>query len=514
MFQRNYFFHYTVLVLVWFALTALSAVSLSAKSQYQTLPPLQPLTIKESEGIYELGYAVAADGDTVIVGAPGSTHQRDQDGVAFIFTSAENGWAQQATLTADDLNYSARFGSAVDISGDTAIVGAFNDKGDDDRNPGVGSAHVFVRTGTEWSRQSRLIPDTETGGWFGEAVAIDGDTAVVGARREGHPDSDSDNGVAYVFVRSGATWTQQAKLMTEPSMHFGHAVAIQGDTIVVGDFGNAVAHIFKRTGTTWTKHDTLTGDGLGGRSAFGVSLALDGDTLVIGDSWYDTGNGESQGVLYIFTQTNGSWVQQQKLAASDGAGNDNFGAAVAILGDQVAAGAWGKQVGSNSLQGAAYHFAHNGESWAEQGSWRLSDGADSDYFGNTVALYENGLFIGAPYRDSSLTDRGVVYYTKLLAQNIITFAPLPDHALSDESFTLSATASSGLPIIYTTSTPAVCSVEGNVVTLLASGQCTIIASQPGNDQVPPAIEQTHSFMVFDTILDTIHKLLLPVIQNN
>ncbi|MCB0124673.1 MAG: hypothetical protein KDE58_20600, partial [Caldilineaceae bacterium] len=160
MFQRNYLFHYTVLVLVWFALTGLSAVPLSAKSQYQTLPPLQPLTIKESEGIYELGYAVAADGDTVIVGAPGSTHQRDQDGVAFIFTSAENGWAQQATLTADDLNYSARFGSAVDISGDTAIVGAFNDKGDDDRNPGVGSAHVFVRTGTEWSRQSRLIPDT------------------------------------------------------------------------------------------------------------------------------------------------------------------------------------------------------------------------------------------------------------------------------------------------------------------------------------------------------------------
>src|SRR5439155_8042475 len=189
-------------------------------------------------------------------------------------------------LTAPVPVSSAFFGRAVALSGDTAIVGASNEDG-----ALMGAAYVFVRSGSEWIEQARLVPsDHPEGAEFGYSVAIDGDTAVVGADRAG-PRCIAC-GAAYVFVRSGDSWTQQAKVtppMSPVSGYFGKSVAVSGDTIVVGapeaqtPAGyTGTAFVYVRSGTTWTEQSELIPHHLGAAPQFGLAVAVDGDTALVG----------------------------------------------------------------------------------------------------------------------------------------------------------------------------------------------------------------------------------------
>jgi len=181
------------------------------------------------------------------------------------------------------------------------------------------------------------------------SVAISGDTVVVGAN---YVDigGNLNQGSAYVFVRNGATWTQQEKLTAADGTgndDFGFSVAISHDTVVVGainddvggGFGQGSAYVFVRSGTTWSQQEKLTaGDGVTFDS-FGFSVAISGDTVVVG-SWFDDIGGEfDQGSAYVFVRSGGTWSQQQKLTATDGDSDDHFGVSVGISGDTVVIGA-------------------------------------------------------------------------------------------------------------------------------------------------------------------------------
>ncbi len=240
---------------------------------------------------------------------------------------------EQAKLTASDGAISDLFGYSVSISGDTAVVGA---DGDDDNGTDSGSAYVFVRSGTTWSQQAKLTAsDGAEGDLFGWSVSISGDTAVVGA----HYDDDNglNSGSAYVFVRSGTTWTEEAKLTASDGAEddfFGRSVSVSGDTAVVGAYGDddygsysGSAYVFVRSGTTWSEEAKLTASDGAAHDLFGISVSISGGTAVVG-AHYDDDNAFNSGSAYVYAPSPVGGVVELRTdtdAPSDqSASNDPF----------------------------------------------------------------------------------------------------------------------------------------------------------------------------------------------
>jgi hypothetical protein len=360
------------------------------------------------------GWALALDGDTALVGAPlVDSGENEDQGAAYVFTRSGAGWSFQQELTAPDGEGWDNFGRMVALDGETAIVAApLDDTGD---NENQGSAYVFTRSGTTWSFQQKLTaPDGEAGDIFG-MVALDGDTALVAAG------GDIGQGAVYVFTRSGASWSFQQKLTApdgEAGDIFGAGVALDGDTALVGapwddieengDRGSA--YVFTRSGTTWAFQERLLApDGMAG-DWFGMSLALRGDTALIGAPYDDSGENEDQGAAYVFTRSGASWSFQQKLTAFDGEAGDDFGYAVALDGDRALVGAPYDDSGESEDQGAAYVFTRSGTSWSFQQKLTASDGEAGDIFGMSVSLTSDRVLVGAPWDDiGEHGDRGSAY---------------------------------------------------------------------------------------------------------
>jgi len=265
-------------------------------------------------------------------------------------------------ITASDGAADDYFGNSVSISGDYAVVGAPNDT-DNERNSG--SAYVFKRTGTSWAQEAKLLAsDGAAFHDFGVSVSISGDYAVVGAPNDN--DNGSQSGSAYVFKRTGTSWTQEAKLLASDGAVadiFGTSVSISGDYAVVGAPGFNVdpivtgsAYVFKRTGTSWAQEAKLLASDGAPNDRFGGSVSISGDYAVVG-AFLDVDNGVQSGSAYVFKRTGTSWVEEAKLLASDRAAGDEFGfgSSVSISGDNAVVGA--RQDDDNgSGSGSAYVY--------------------------------------------------------------------------------------------------------------------------------------------------------------
>jgi hypothetical protein len=247
---------------------------------------------------------------------------------------------------------------------------------------GEGRAYVFVRSGTSWNLQATLLADdVGTTDLFGEAVSLDGDTALVSA-------SWIDS--AYVLVRSGADWTQEAHF-TAPGL--GGSVAVDGDTALVGAPGELPAgavHVFVRSGTSWTEQAVLTAGGAVAGARFGHSVSLNGDTALIGAE-RDEAGGIDSGSAYVFLRSGASWTEEAKLTAPDGAAGDQFGYSVSLDGDMALVGIRG----DNLSPGYAYLFARNETTWTEKGKLEPGDGEAGDQFGTAVSLSGVAALLGA-----------------------------------------------------------------------------------------------------------------------
>jgi hypothetical protein len=304
------------------------------------------------------GYAVAIDGDTAVIGAFQDNHAGDFSGSAYVFVRNAGVWTQQAKLTADDAAMGQEFGYSVAVQGDTAVVGA---QGDPLTGPRNGSAYVFVRNGTNWTQEQKLFAsDTDDGDEFGSAVAVDGDTVLVGAE-DGHHAALTSPGTAYVFVRVGGNWSEQAKLVAPDlaqSNKFGTSVAIQGDTALIGSTGTqdaglstGAAYVYLRGGTNWGWRAKLNASDMSAEDLFGRSVSLDNGVAVIG-SYLDDAIGFNSGSAYVFEGADTNWTEVAQLTASNGGGMDSFGQSVSISGDTILVGA----MGPNNSAGAAYVF--------------------------------------------------------------------------------------------------------------------------------------------------------------
>ena len=348
------------------------------------------------------GASVAISGDTVVVGSYGDNVGAGSfQGSAYVFVHSGTTWSQQQKLTASDGAPDDRFGYSVGISGDTVVVGSYG------ANAYQGSAYVFVRSGTTWSQQQKLTAsDGAADDYFGHSVCIDGDTVVVGAG-EDDVGANANQGSAYVFVRSGTTWQQQQKLTAIDGAtidQFGISVSISGNTTVVGAFGANVdrgsAYVFVRSGTTWMHQQQLIASDGDASDAFGVSVAISGDTVVVGANQDDVGANLHQGSAYVFVRSGATWWQQQKLTAIDGVANRVFGSSVAISGDTAI-------VGSASDQVFPVLGLYPGSAYAfvrtgtswSQQKLTASDGAFQDLFGASVAISGATVVVGASYDD-------------------------------------------------------------------------------------------------------------------
>ena len=245
-------------------------------------------------------------------------------------------WYGKVELDPGDVAQKERFGHAVALSGNTALVGA-------SRSPASthqGAAWVFVKDAL-WTRQAKLLAeDPAPWQYFGVSVALRDDTALVGAP------GDGPAGSAHVFTRNGVSWELEYRLTPSdgaPEDYFGRSVALGGDLAFVGGArkpgDTGAVYVFSRTGSEWTEVQKLVPDDARPGDSFGGAIAFSGDTLVVGahDAW----NGDEQsGAVYVFVQEGGTFVQRARLTPPPGWG-ERFGSAVAISGDTIAVGAWG-----------------------------------------------------------------------------------------------------------------------------------------------------------------------------
>ena len=309
-----------------------------------TSPLENKLTASDGAADDWFGYSVSIDGDTAIIGAIFDRDNGDFSGSAYVFVRINGVWSEQQKLTASDGEAYDQFGWSVSIDGDTALIAAYGD------GSYSGSAYVYVRSNGVWSEQAKLTASdaATTSDYFGYSVAIDGDTAVIGAYWD--DDNGSNSGSAYVFVRSNGVWSEQQKLTASDGAagdYFGSSVAIDGDTVVIGahwdddnDYNSGSAYVYVRSNDVWSEQAKLTASDGASRDFFGYSVAIDGDTALIG-AYADNDNGANSGSAFMYVRSNGVWSEQAKLTASDRAQYDDFGYSVSIDGDTAVIGAYG-----------------------------------------------------------------------------------------------------------------------------------------------------------------------------
>ncbi len=481
---------------------------------------VQQQTITQTDGAandyFGRSVALSSDGNTAIVGA---YKDNSTQGSATIFTRSGGVWTQQQTITQSDGAGDDYFGSSVALSsdGNTAIVGA----SEDDVGVGVGvdqgSATIFTRSGGVWSQQGTITQSDGAGSdWFGNSVALssDGNTAIVGAWFD-DVGSDTNQGSATVFTRSGTTWTQQGSAIFQSAGtaydFFGYSVALSsdGNTAIIGarsgdgtitDQGSAT--IFTRSGTTWTEQGTITQFGGAASDDFGFSVALssDGNTAIVGAREDDS----SQGSASIFTRSGTTWTQQQTITQTGGAANDSFGQSVALSSDGNTAivGAYG----GNSA-GSASIFTRSGTTWTQQQTITQTGGAVGDRFGWSVALSSDGnTAIVSANGDNSYQGSATIFTNATVsgvptsvsgtsganAQSVVSWtAPVSDGGSPITGYTV--TASPGGASCSWTSGALSCTVTGltnstsYALTVTATNAAgTSAASAPSNTITPTA----------------------------
>jgi len=351
----------------------------------------------------------------------------------YVFVRTGGVWAQEAYIKASNADAGDNFGTSVDIAGDTLVVGAESESSaggageGDNSESNAGAVYVFTRSGTTWTQQAFLKADNAEGGdRFGSAVALSGDTLVVGATGEGGAagSSGADNtqsnaGAAYVFTRSAGVWTQQARLKASNAESidlFGVAVAIDGDTLVVGALGedsnpgagenddsvtdSGAAYIFTRNAGTWSQQALIKISNAEASDQFGYTVSLDGDTLIVGAPQPGP---SAEGKAGIFTRTGTVWTQEAILTASNADPGDEFGWSVAVSDDTAVVGArredsngtGGEADNSATTAGAAYVFTRSGSIWTQQVYLKSSATASGDAQGHSVALEAGTVAVGA-----------------------------------------------------------------------------------------------------------------------
>ncbi|PJZ24748.1 hypothetical protein CH352_12610 [Leptospira hartskeerlii] len=372
-----------------------------------------------SEADDNFGRSWALSGDTIVVGAPledsnqttitngsnpgSSDNSASASGAVYVYIRNGNTWTQQAILKPSNSEESDLFGFAVSISGDTIVASAIQEDSNqnyitngssassDNSMTFAGAVYVFVRNGNTWAQQAYIKPSNPSEfDSFGNSIAIQGDTLVVGCHNEssaqntisnGQPapndDSLNHSGAVYVYKRTGSTWVEEAYIKAsnpDNGDYFGYSVAISGDTIAVGSQGEDSNQNYITNGSSGSSDNSLS----------------------------------QAGAVYTFTRTGNIWAPEAYIKPSNPDAYDVFGTAVAIYGDTIAVGATGEASNQNSISsgtnassdnsstysGAVYVFARSGGLWSQQAYLKASNSSPNNIFGAAISIYGDTIAVG------------------------------------------------------------------------------------------------------------------------
>ncbi len=394
------------------------------------------------------GASVSVDGDYAIIGAPAPNHM-GEGGSAFVYKRDGQTLVEQTRLTRLGGEEMELFGQSVAISGDYAVVGVPGHDIGIHIDPG--SAFVYRRDGEGWVEQAMLVAGDPGGGdEFGHSVAIDGDYIIVGAL---HGDV---NGCAYIFMRNGEEWVQQAKLVGGGgplSDQFGYSVAIDGPYAIVGDpedtkQGPGSAYVFVRDGTGWSQQAKLAGTNGEAMGMFGAAVAIDGDCAVVGapDESPKEPFSHSAGVGHIFRRNGTGWTEEAMLRMAEPEDIDvpdcSAGVSVSISGSSVVLGATGgvgPSAGGLARTGVAYLYQGGGGNWEGVQKLVPGDGIEGGSFGPAVSISGDLIIVGATHTHPLAHESGSAYaYGVTSAQQRpratpkIAVEPLEDHLFWDD----------------------------------------------------------------------------------
>jgi sugar lactone lactonase YvrE len=339
----------------------------------------------------QFGKSVAVSGNTAVIGA---WEKNGFQGAAYVFVLSGGVWSQQAELTASDGVAGDGFGTSVAVSGNTAVIGAYG------KNNYRGAAYVFVLSGGVWTQQRELTAsDGVAQDFFGTSVALSGNTGVIGAPNH------NIRGAAYVFVLSAGETQQQELTASDGAADdfFGTSVALSGNTAVIGAYrknsAQGAAYVFVLSGGVWTQQQELTDSDGAADDEFGASVAVSGNTALIGE----TGGGiplspgfPGPGAVYVFVLSEGVWSQQQELTASDGFGH--FGNSVAVSGSTAVIGE-----NDNGTNSAASVFVLSGGVWRPQQELELTGR------GETIAAVSGDTVVIGAFLSSEGVNEDVAY---------------------------------------------------------------------------------------------------------
>lgn len=352
-----------------------------------------------ADGGDQFGYTATLQGDTAFVGVP---DDNDSKGSVYVLTRESEGWELSTQLTADD---SSMFGFSVALTGETALIGAPRSQNED----GVysGTVYEYTQSDSGWVQSTKIAPESgERYGWFGRSIAATEETALI---------SEVSEDTVYVFTREGDSWQQQTTLTEndgDTDDSFGRSVALAGDTAIVGaeaddePFGDktGAAYVFIRGEDGWSRETVLaTEDG----NDFGESVAVEGDTVLIGDPEEEE-HGEESGAAYIYTRNDNSWQQQTRLTAEEGEREDAFGHSVSLQGGIALIGAYDQNDPNGEDSGAAHVFTRTAEGWQRATKFAPDDGKPDDAFSWDVSMTDRTAIITA-YTANDLAGKAYMY---------------------------------------------------------------------------------------------------------
>ncbi len=322
------------------------------------------------------GFAVSISGrpgrtgaDYAIIGAPNDDGAAQNAGAAYIYAFNGKDWEQEVKLTASDAEAGDAFGFVVSVDGTTAVIGA--PKGDVGAAKNSGAAFVFVRDANRWKQQAKLIPkDLARSDALGEAVDIQEDTVIVGAPGHTHG-GVRFAGAVFVFERDGDSWKEQAKLTADdaaPSDRFGVSVDIEGDTVIVGSLLNdaggkkdaGAAYVFVRNGITWKQQAKLIAPGKKKGDHFGAGVATTGKIAVVGAPHREEG-GLGAGAAYSFVNVDGVWKNTATVVPEEPGQNLVFGSTIAISGDTIVVAGGAAPDGNAGFGNGTAAYVYSGE---------------------------------------------------------------------------------------------------------------------------------------------------------
>ena len=356
---------------------------------------------------------------------------------------------EEQKLTASDASAGDFLGRSVAVHDEDILAGA---PGEDTLGSGAGAAYVWSHDGTEFTETIKLLAsDGAAGDSFGRSVGISHDTFVVGAM--GADAGATDGGAVYVFVRSGTSWTEEAKLVpTTPiaNARFGTSVAIDEDTVLVGAEGAGMAYVFTRAGTVWSEEAVLSASDATFNNGFGMSVALLEDRALVGAHRQD-----SRGAAYVYSRSGTLWSEDQKVVSGDRNIGDSFGEAVTFGHARMIVVGAPRDDGNGGTTdvGATYRFLEQGGNW-NQVAKRVGL-AEGDGMGSSVAVSYGFEICGSKFWDNA-------------GQNNVgnTILWVPGNPLLIQIF-LASDAAAG-------------NVLGNAV---AMDLCNIVSGSMGDDQL-------------------------------